>query len=69
MAKLKPCPFCGSDKIEIIDNSSKKYGEDWIIKCGGCHIAVIASNEVLLPVNLYDLAAAWNRRAGDANDS
>jgi len=61
--KLKPCPFCGSEDIEVIDNSTDDE-EDYILQCNGCDTAVIASNECM-PEDLVGLIRHWNRRVND----
>jgi Lar family restriction alleviation protein len=51
--KLKPCPFCGSEKI------SKVRGPDYVaIVCNaiGCSAAVTAEN-------YREATTKWNRRA------
>lgn len=65
MAELKPCPFCGNQEIQIVDNSDHDTGdEDWIIECRGCGSAFIASNDGM-PCSRSELIARWNRRADD----
>ena len=34
MSKLKPCPFCGSDNIEVVREGTRKVST--IIECGNC---------------------------------
>lgn len=64
--KLKPCPFCGSLEITIKDNYDPVIEEeDWIIECGGCGTAFIASNDGM-PCSRSELIARWNRRYEDA---
>lgn len=60
--RIKPCPFCGSEDIEVVDNSTEDE-KDWILQCNGCNTAVIASNEDCMPVDLVELIRRWNRRA------
>lgn len=54
MAKLKPCPFCGS-KVDFLRNTVS-------IKCKECGGAFIVTNPL---ISRLDVAEAWNRRAGD----
>ena len=58
--KLKPCPFCGSMKIEVIGDD--KY---WIV-CRSC------GAEGPTPSCLWDCAEnaieEWNKRVGDSDD-
>lgn len=64
MTKLKPCPFCGSTKVTIEDNSTLITGEeDWIIECYGCDSAFISCNDGM-PCTKQELIERWNRRAG-----
>lgn len=52
--KLKPCPFCGSEEIEIIG-----VGRDWeyTVKCNSCN----AGTDYF--INKKEAKEAWNRRA------
>lgn len=59
---LKPCPFCGSSDVQVIDNPDINTGEeDWLICCGKCGGAFIASNDAM-PVTRSELIARWNDR-------
>ena len=59
---IEPCPFCGSDDIDVMDNSDLTTGEqDWIICCTNCGSAFIASNDAM-PVTRRELINRWNRR-------
>ena len=49
MIRLKPCPFCGSEKILIL--------EDGIIECQECPCAI--ENDL---ISEEELIAAWNHR-------
>lgn len=57
MFKIKPCPFCGSEKVYLTGN--KKY---WVV-CGKCG----AEGPTLHVLWDYKGPAikAWNTRAGD----
>lgn len=58
----KPCPFCGGENIEVVDNSDPNTGEqDWLICCGNCGSAFIASNDAM-PCTRSDLIKRWNNR-------
>lgn len=59
--KLMPCPFCGSDRVTIEDNSSE-IEEDYIIVCEDCGCAVLASNDAM-PVPKEELNKKWNMRS------
>lgn len=63
MAKLKPCPFCGSKATmhrDSWDTPSGKAVRFWVrcSKCGAC------SEEYLTEEKAEE---AWNRRAGGGN--
>lgn len=49
---LKPCPFCGSDDLDIMGDSVSGY-----IRCISC------DSESGLHDNTDDAIAAWNQRA------
>lgn len=50
--KLKPCPFCGSDDVSVID-----IAKVWMVKCESC----LACGTVTTKENTA--IKAWNRRA------
>lgn len=54
--ELKPCPFCGSKRIHLVDAS--ELGNNWV-RCDNC--------ETEGPCHLTEQNAieAWNRRAGE----
>lgn len=63
MKKLKPCPFCGStplavvnDETEVVDNETEviKFG----VKCFNCGGAIRAEKDTL-----DEAISAWNKRA------
>lgn len=58
---LKPCPFCGSENVEL---SQDKYGS-WAVECHGyaCHAYV--SNAKWRCERKEDAIALWNRRKED----
>lgn len=59
---LMPCPFCGGEDIVVVDNSDPNTGEqDWLICCGNCGSAFIASNDAM-PVTRGELIERWNSR-------
>ena len=75
MTELKPCPFCGGEKIIITDcrelEKCNNFGKcesihSYTVCCdfrqGGCGATSgYRSNE-------EDAIEAWNRRAGEQND-
>ena len=56
--KLKPCPFCGSENVEVfkfnIDFAPGKYG----VHCNDCEISVGRFNME------DDVIKGWNQRGG-----
>lgn len=57
--KLKPCPFCGSSNIKLVDSPLGIIGAYYCV-CNRCNIntAVYTSKEKAIK--------AWNRRAENA---
>lgn len=58
--ELKPCPFCGSEEIEIRSETTGHGACDLIVECGNCRARSrpnYAGNEHI---------EAWNRRVEDA---
>ncbi len=55
---LKPCPFCGSKDIRVIDriNVSDGYHNFYHIKCKGCGASTDECK------SMFDANVAWNRR-------
>ena len=59
MSELKPCPFCGSERVEYVPTPEQHYDghEEGFIWCHGCDF----SSDVFLD---FEIAAGkWNRRA------
>lgn len=54
MDKLKPCPFCGYDKIKV--REAQMFDFEWYVKCPKC----CARSEIFSREE--DAAEAWNRR-------
>lgn len=52
--KLKPCPFCGSNDVEIVESF-----DGLCVLCGNCEAT---SNDF---GKIEDAIKAWNRRATD----
>lgn len=50
MSELKPCPFCGSDEIDVMPDRLLADGADPPVFCDGCHASAMD-------------AESWNRRA------
>lgn len=80
MEKLKPCPFCGNEKIYVGKSSAphvlKKYHNGYFAGCLDCHITTAIHNphKTRSPLlnGVYEKEARqraiddWNRRADDA---
>jgi Lar family restriction alleviation protein len=54
---LKPCPFCGGNKIEL-DNMSALFCS-WICRCSGCNATITGGGNSTKESTIK----AWNRRA------
>lgn len=62
--KLKNCPFCGSEAVEIEGISDPFAGaKEWVIICSGCMSAFFDSRNVV-PCSKAELIDRWNRRTG-----
>ena len=59
MTELKPCPFCGSEKITYFLSFTGIY----MVKCRDCEALVSFPGKV----EKDDCIKAWNRR-GDSDD-
>lgn len=57
MDELKPCPFCGSLKIEMIKIDCTN---EWFLRCEKCGIEQPLYNARSKAIK------AWNRRKSDA---
>ena len=58
MAELKPCPFCGSKEVKVIEHKYYHSLNSYGVKCFGCKTESYqffdTKNEAI---------EAWNRRA------
>lgn len=60
---LLPCPFCGSDDLEVTEHPPHKHlfsgmpdhPGSWTVVCGKCPAGMIEST-------FESVAAVWNRR-------
>ncbi len=75
MVDLKPCPFCGGDKIWVAGPTCKASDPYNpldrlypITQCRGCHAEVPGKNEDY-SYNQRTAVSAWNTRADDARIS
>lgn len=53
--KLKPCPFCGGRKIELVE--PEYFFGSWFCECTACRQAIAAGE------TLEKAMKKWNRRA------
>lgn len=53
--KLKPCPFCGKRKIELVDPDY--FFGSWFCECTACRQAIAAGKTMEKAIK------KWNRRA------
>jgi len=60
--QLKPCPFCGSADIRMIESAS--YGSAvYLIACQSCFVRTERS------LGQQSAVDVWNRRVGQPNES
>ena len=64
MTELKPCPFCGSNDVEIRDLKLGIYAINLGVYavCRRCGASIKSSHSIV------DVIAAWNRRAIDRDE-
>ena len=76
MAKLKPCPFCGSDAIIFHEDYTMMHRAmrggmiyPKRLVCGGCGATIerCSDGSSTLGESYDTLVQAWNRRADDGN--
>ena len=60
MGELKPCPFCGSERVCFIEHDEQNYEDriDGFIFCEGCGFS---SDTYFAEIAIQK----WNRRAGE----
>lgn len=75
--ELKPCPFCGSEKVKVMLEHDSICGRCWFVQCENCHskgTSIVESMYRQEPEEAYEQIInatnkakdAWNRRADDA---
>ena len=65
MEKLKPCPFCGSESVEICEEQGI-YGMEYsIVYCHNCE--AIMGNGAVDRIDTQAIIEAWNRRTHGNN--
>ena len=62
MEGLKPCPFCGSNKVNVIEHKYYNLTNSFGVKCFNCKTESYQFFD-----SRTEAAEAWNRRAGDAD--
>ena len=63
--ELKPCPFCGSDRVYYTETDEQNYPDhvEGFIWCHGCGF----TSDVFLDLEIA--AEKWNRRVSDVRIS
>lgn len=75
MDKLKPCPFCGSEKVKVMLEHDRICGRCWFVQCQYCYSqssSIAESMDGQEPDEAYEQIVnatseaiiAWNRRDG-----
>lgn len=57
--KLKPCPFCGDEKVKIAIDRILSDCDFYWVNCYVCRVSTMGS------YNKQKIMAAWNRRDGE----
>lgn len=57
MTELKPCPFCGSDDVDLVNASLD--GDNWGVVCRDCDVWMDNRLEDMTKEQAIEL---WNRR-------
>ena len=60
MTELKPCPFCGSTDVHLVDNDPGK--SEVSITCKDCNVWV---DHMFDAMSREEAIALWNRRVHD----
>lgn len=55
MEKLRPCPFCGSDLVTLIERKPRMY--PWVVMCHDC------GAEAAVDLGQSGAIEAWNKRS------
>lgn len=65
MGELKPCPFCGNEKVYVVNFGGGSGRKDWRVMCEKCFTAFDFSQR-LFGRNAFltkkETIEAWNRR-------
>lgn len=63
MTELKPCPFCGSSKVKLINPQTLGGDYKYTVVCVSCEIGIVNSDYGLrLYEGWKDAVRAWNGR-------
>ena len=62
MEGLKPCPFCGSNKVNVIEHKYHILPNSFGVKCFNCKTESYQFFD-----SRIEAAEAWNRRVRDAD--
>jgi Lar family restriction alleviation protein len=60
MTKLKPCPFCGSGKVNVIEHKFYHLPSSYGVRCFNCKTESYQYFDTQ-----EEAIEAWNRRTGD----
>ena len=58
MSELKQCPFCGSDKVNVIKHEYNNLSDSFGVRCFNCKTQSYQSFD-----SEKEAIEAWNRRA------
>lgn len=63
MMKLRPCPFCGSEDVDLLNREYKSYAKCWNCRAEGPIVETVQlSRGQSLEAKAVEL---WNERASD----
>lgn len=64
---LLPCPFCGSNDLELEDYGTEGECEAWMVICNNCKVGLSApgGEDGCCDPTKEEAIAAWNRRVKD----
>lgn len=60
MAELKPCPFCGNEKVSVATHTPAKSRPYFTVHCYKCGCSKFTHHK-----SEIEAIEAWNRRAED----
>lgn len=62
MEELKPCPFCGSDRVNVIEHKFHHLTNSFGVKCFNCKTESYQFFD-----SRKEAIEAWNKRVSDEN--